>query len=367
MGHADESQKAIVQLRERGAFGFPQKAATVFCDRPSLRFSVWNNDKYVFAQSVLWTVQDASFGTNRFDQELGDSSVLMLDVNADGEFTTNVDRDYLLNPSPGEDGLYYVIELGLRSNTHIKNDSKGRGVIRYINTADGKTVRVDTYLIPLSEISRRVGDKLRFAYWGFSPKTRLTVNSTGYTHEGKSYNRWAIPRSQYNDYTLANGGEIDPDQVPEGRKVVPLIAHETAPMPKVGEPAPDISAKEWIHSPTPLTLADLRGKVVVVDFWATWCAPCIACIPHLNELAHKYSGKDFQLISVVQQGHEMMDPFLTNHNLDYPIGLESSSFDDYGITGIPDTFVIDQLGKIVWEGDSTSPELKNAVKKALGL
>jgi thiol-disulfide isomerase/thioredoxin len=364
---ADESLKTVSELRENGVFGFPQKEAKIFCDQPTLSFSVWNNDKFLFAQAILWTDDDASLGKTADNREIGDWSVLMLDVDADGKSTPNVDRDYVLNPYPGMEGLHYVIELGTRSQTSLHSDSKGRGAIRYIKTADGKQVRVDTYLIPLAEISRHVGDRLRFAYWGFSPKPPLTVNSAGYEGTKTNYSRWSIPRSQYNEYVLAKGDEIDTTQVPEGRNDVSLSTHKNVPMPKVGGTAPEISAKEWINSKKPLTLADLRGKVVVVDFWATWCGPCIGGIPHLNELQHKYSGKDFQLLSLVLEGHQTMDQFLARRHVDYPIGLESNSLDDYGITEIPDAFVIDQNGKIIWHGNSGSSEMDKVIAKALGL
>jgi thiol-disulfide isomerase/thioredoxin len=364
---ADESLKTVAELRESGAFNFPQKESKVLCDQPTLRFSVWNNDKYLFAQAILWTDDDASLGKTDDNREIGDWSVLMLDVDADGKSTPNVDRDYVLNPWPGAEGLYYVIELGLRSSTSLKDDSKGQGAIRYIKTADGKHIRVDTYLIPLAEISRHVGDKLRFAYWGFSPKPPLTVNSAGYSRPGENYNRWSIPRSQYNVYVLAKGGEIDATQVPEGRKDVSLSTHKNVPMPKVGEAAREISAKEWINLKNSPTLANLRGKVVVLEFWATWCGPCVECIPHLNELQRKYSGKNFQLLSFVEEGHQTMDPFLTKKHVEYPIGLESSSLDDYGITGIPDAFVIDQNGSIIWHGNSASSEMDKIIAKALEL
>jgi thiol-disulfide isomerase/thioredoxin len=367
MCSGDESLKKIAELRENGTFGFPQKESKVLCDQPTLRFSIWNNDEYLFAQAILWTDDDASLGKTPDNREIGDWSVLMLDVDADGKPTPNVDRDYMLNPSPGMGGLYYQIELGPRSTTFIKGDSKGRGAVRYVKTSDGKLIRVDTYLIPLAEISRHVEDKLRLAYWGSSPKPPLTVNSAGYSRPGKNYNRWSIPRSQYNEYVLAKGDEIDTTQVPEERKDISLATHKNVPMPKVGEAAPEISAKEWINFKKPLKLADLRGKVVVVDFWATWCGPCIEGIPYLNELQRRYSGENFQLLSFVEESHQTMDSFLTKRHIEYPIGLESSSLDDYGITEIPDAFVIDQNGKIIWHGNSASPEMDKVIAKALGL
>lgn len=338
----------------------------MLCDQPALRFSVWNNDAYLFAQAVLWTDDNASVGKTPDNRTIGDWSVLMLTVNPDGKITPHVDRNYALNPWPGMEGLHYDVVINRGTTTGIQSDTKGRGAIRYIKISGGRLVRVDTYLIPLTEISRHVGEKLRLAYWGFSPKPSLVVNSTGYARAGKSYDSWSIPRSQYQVYVLSKGGGIDVAQVPYGRKDIPQATRKMAPMPKVGEVAPEISAQEWINSQKPLTLAGLRGKVVLVEFWATWCGPCIECIPHLNELQRQYSDKPFQLLSLVLEGHQTMDPFLAKHPVDYPIGLGSGSLDSYGVTEIPHAFVIGQNGRILWSGNSASPEMEKVVAKAVG-
>ncbi|MGH7943295.1 MAG: TlpA family protein disulfide reductase, partial [Limisphaerales bacterium] len=146
-----------------------------------------------------------------------------------------------------------------------------------------------------------------------------------------------------------------------------LFAHKAVPMLEKGQAAPEISARSWIKCKTPLSLANLKGKVVLVEFWATWCGPCIQCIPHLYALQRMYSGKNFQLVSLVLEGHQTMDPFLARHQVEFPIGLESGSLDDYGVTTIPRAFVIDPRGKIIWTGNSGSSELDKVIAKAVAL
>jgi thiol-disulfide isomerase/thioredoxin len=362
---AADSPLSFSELQTNGAFGFPQKDAKVLCDQPLLRFSVWNNSEYLFAQAVLWTDDDASLGKTEDNREIGDTSEVLL---LDADETSNADtgRNYLLNPWPELNGIHYVVRINKGTTTGIQSDSKGRGAIRYIDCSGGKRIRVDTYLIPLSEISKKVGDKIRLCYWGFSPKPALTVNSAGYERPGKNYYSHQIPEAKYHDYTLATGGEIDATRVPEGRADISLSHRKNVKLAEVGETAPEISAKEWINLKTPPTLGSLRGKVVLVEFWATWCGPCVECIPHLNELQRKYAGGNFQLLSFVEEGHQTMDKFLTRKNVEYPIGLESDSLQDYGISSIPHAFVIDRTGKIIWHGHSASPDLDKVIATALG-
>jgi thiol-disulfide isomerase/thioredoxin len=136
--------------------------------------------------------------------------------------------------------------------------------------------------------------------------------------------------------------------------------------PEVGQQAPQVSAKEWMNLSAPVTLMDLRGKVVLLEFWATWCGPCVQGIPHMNELQRKYAGKDFQLLSFVEEGHQKMDKFLKRTTVEYPIGLESASLEDYGISAIPHSVVVNQAGKIVWQGNTAEPEMEKAISSALG-
>jgi hypothetical protein len=209
---------SLSELRENGAFAFPQKDAKVLYDGPDLRFSVWNNAEYLFAQAIAWTEGPVvSTQTNDTRFTMDDWSVFMLDMDADQKVTYRIDRTYLLNSPIGLKGLLCSIELSEKSITTLMNDSNGRGGIRHMETSNGKKVRVDTYLIPLEEIHRHLGDKIRVSYSGFSPKTLLNVNSAGVKLDPKDIDCSHIPFSKYHDYVFTTGAKIDATQVPEDR------------------------------------------------------------------------------------------------------------------------------------------------------
>jgi len=218
---ANVSTPSLSGLRENGTFAFPQKDAKVICDRPDLRFSVWNNDQYLVVQAVLWTYGHASLGeTDKIQLVTDRSSLHVLDLIADGKGSPGLDRTYALNSPPGFNGLHYYIRLSEKSITPMKSDSKGRGAMRCVETSEGKNVRVDTYLIPMEEIHSHVGDKIRICYRGVSPKWLLDVNSAGYEPDRKDGSSFSIPLSEYHEYVLASGREIDVTQFPEDRRVI---------------------------------------------------------------------------------------------------------------------------------------------------
>ena len=150
---ADSSAATAIDVRRDGAFGFPQQDAKVLCDQPGLRFSVWNNAEYFCAQAVLWNDDDPALGKTDDNREIGDHSMLLLDLDGDGKATGDVDRNYSLNPWSEMQGLHYQIVHSEGGTSGLKKDSKGRGAIRYVKISGGRQVRVDTYLIPMSEIS----------------------------------------------------------------------------------------------------------------------------------------------------------------------------------------------------------------------
>lgn len=131
----------------------------------------------------------------------------------------------------------------------------------------------------------------------------------------------------------------------------------------VGKPAPEIKAGGWINT-KPLSLASLKGKVVVVEFWATWCPPCRASIPHLSAMFKTYSKSGVQFISLTDEDRAKVEPFVKEHEMPYPIGLSSQSGGAYGVSGIPHAVVIGRDGVVLWEGHPMDAKFEAAVKKA---
>jgi WD40 repeat protein/thiol-disulfide isomerase/thioredoxin len=352
-------------LKKQGAFGFPQGKATVLCDTKDLRLSAWNDAAYLYVQAVLWADNDDSLGETDDGRPTGDGSVLSLDLDADQKVTPNVDRDYMLNPWPGLPGLRYTVPLGQNANTAIQGDAKGRGAARYLG-AGGKKVRVDSYLIPLAEIGRKPGDKIRFAYWGSSVKPELTLNSVGFEGRGRYY-AFNLPSAKYHELTLADRpASVDAKEVPNGQEdQVPPARKALKPRPRVGSVPPGVSAKDWLSTDKPPTLEGLIGKVVVVEFWATWCGPCVAGIPHLNELHDESGPKGLAILSFTDQSKQGIENFMKRTPMKYVIGTGSELAAEYGVGSFPHAFVIGRDGKLVWDGDPGDREFDKQVLAAL--
>jgi len=116
--------------------------------------------------------------------------------------------------------------------------------------------------------------------------------------------------------------------------------------------------------------AALSGKVVVVNFWATWCVPCIAEIPNFNKLHRELAPKGVVVlgVSMDEEGAERVQPFLKKHPIDYPVALGSAALSEqYGLDELPVTVVFDRSGKQIkrFEGLTSEADLHAAVEGAL--
>ena len=131
----------------------------------------------------------------------------------------------------------------------------------------------------------------------------------------------------------------------------------------VGKAAPEISAGKWYNT-SPLSLSKLKGKVVVVEFWATWCGPCVKSIPHLKEIHSKYSSKGVVLVSLSGESAAAVTPFVKDKGMTYAVGAESETSEKYSVTGIPHAVVVGRDGKVAWEGHPMNG-LDQAIEAAL--
>jgi uncharacterized protein (TIGR03435 family) len=120
--------------------------------------------------------------------------------------------------------------------------------------------------------------------------------------------------------------------------------------PKVGDAPPLLSATGLLQAPTGaiVNAASLRGSVVVLEFWATWCGPCVAAIPHLSELAEQFKDKPVRFIALTEEDEATVEPFLKKRPIHAWIALDTNRAMNtaFAVTSIPHTVVLDTEGKI---------------------
>src|SRR5208283_2027486 len=119
---------------------------------------------------------------------------------------------------------------------------------------------------------------------------------------------------------------------------------------KRGDNPPLLQATTLLQAPPGVTMdaKALHGKVVVLEFWATWCGPCVAAIPHLNELADKFKDQPVQFIAITAEDEATIKPFLTKRPIHAWVALDTNRAMNtaYGVRGIPHTVVLGIDGKI---------------------
>lgn len=139
--------------------------------------------------------------------------------------------------------------------------------------------------------------------------------------------------------------------------------------PVVAEPATDIRVQPVGQVGKVVRLSDKKGKVVLIDFWATWCGPCRELMPTVQDLYKRYQSKGLEVMAISDEDDATVSKFIKANDFTYPMYLDFTGMAHgaYKVDSIPETIVIDRKGNILYKSVGYDPiELENAVMKALG-
>jgi len=172
-------------------------------------------------------------------------------------------------------------------------------------------------------------------------------------------------------------------KIATGKRLAALVGSDAAPL----------EVEAWVNG-DPLTDGDLKGKVVLLDFWSIWCGPCISTFPHLREWHEKYAGKGLVIIGLTryynykwddkagrpkratgnekvtpEQEQEMLAKFAEHHNLHHRFAIQKDRTlsDYYAVSGIPHVILIDREGKIrlfrIGSGEKNAQDISEMIEK----
>ena len=151
-----------------------------------------------------------------------------------------------------------------------------------------------------------------------------------------------------------------------------LVREPSGPTLRSGSAAPDFALP--VVGGAEVTLAALRGRVVFVNFWATWCAPCREEAPSLERLYRALHAEDFELLGIsidASTDDAAVEAFRREFDLTFPIprDAEKRVYAAYRVSGVPETFLVDRSGQVlerfVGPQDWDDPRYVRAIRKAL--
>ena len=145
-------------------------------------------------------------------------------------------------------------------------------------------------------------------------------------------------------------------------KIVPI---------EVGLPAPDFTFPGMDGKI--VSLSGFRGKVVLVNIWATWCPSCVNEMPSMEKLYQKLKGEDFEIlaVSIDSLGENAVAPFMKKYKLTFPALIDSAGAIrmGYRTTGVPESFIVDKDGilikKVIGSLDWTKPEVLHLFQRLI--
>ena len=140
--------------------------------------------------------------------------------------------------------------------------------------------------------------------------------------------------------------------------LVLLVSSISIAAGNVGEKAPRISTRQWMNTSHPEP-ARLQGRVYALEFWATWCPPCVKNIPHIEKIYKKYKPKGLEFIALsADRSAAPLARFMKQKNITYPVALDKGTSDAFGIRYYPTVVIVNTEGKVAWRGNPADPAME---------
>ncbi len=169
-----------------------------------------------------------------------------------------------------------------------------------------------------------------------------------------TYHKWKLQHAQDPKYVLASDHSPDDNRPPGLDSGL------------VGKPAPEIELDQLDGKK--FRLSNLKGKVVILDFWATWCGPCLKAMPEIDKVAHEFADRDVHLVAVnLEEAPKQIKATLERHKLSPTVAMDIDGVaaHKYEATAIPQTVIVDRKGNVARVFVGGGPKLADDLRAAL--
>jgi peroxiredoxin len=264
----------------------------------------------------------------------------------------------VLSPDPIDMLVQNMTEVKMGDDITI--DNKKFSVLSLVGPERDQTLAID----PATHLLRRI-----------ELDVRKEIEKKGQTNVKSAKISFDYPSTTPLPATQPGAKDLFAWTPPAGAKDVTQMLtaqnDEFAATALTGKPAPDFKLRSLDGKD--VSIAALKGKVVVVDFWATWCVPCQESMPHLNKIYRDNKGNGFALVGVsVDEDKTKVAPFVKEMGLVFPVVIDDQNAgvaDKYSVDHYPTTFIIGKNGVVlkvlVGNSPASAEELETDIAKAL--